>query len=331
MSPEKADTRRVGILLTNLGTPDAPTTSATKRYLAEFLSDTRVIEKPQWLWKIILYGVILNSRPRKAAKAYQTIWTEKGSPLLYHSKQQAQALQQALASINSNTILNVKLAMRYGNPSIEQGLKEILLDKPHSVLILPLYPQYSATTTASTYDAIFKTIKHIRDIPELKLLGAYYQHDQYISALANSVQEQWDKKGASDKLLISFHGLPEQYILNGDPYQSQCLISAKLLAQKLNLADDRWQCTFQSRFGVEQWIKPYTDKVLRTWAKQGINSVDVICPGFSADCLETLEETAMENKTLFLESGGSTFNYIPCLNDRDDHIELMKQIVISHL
>lgn len=331
MTAENKHSRHIGVLLTNLGTPDAPTPSATRRYLAEFLSDTRVIEKPKWLWKIILYGIILNVRPRKAAKAYQSVWDENGSPLLHFSKQQALALQQAFASIASDTKITVKLAMRYGNPSIEYGIDELLSEKPDSIVVLPLYPQYSATTTASTYDAVFNAIKHKRDIPELQLLGAYHQHDQYITALANSIQEHWDQHGQADKLLMSFHGLPQQYIDKGDPYQAQCLQTAELLAKKLNLPDERWKCTFQSRFGVEQWIQPYTDKVLQAWGQAGISSVDVICPGFSADCLETLEEIAMENRELYIEAGGKTYHYIPCLNDRDDHIELLKKIVQGHL
>lgn len=331
MTQEKKLSRHIGVLLTNLGTPDAPTPAATRKYLAEFLSDTRVIEKPKWLWKIILYGIILNVRPRKAAKAYQSVWTENGSPLLYFSEQQTHALQQLMSSDETDTHVSVKLAMRYGNPSVELGIKELLAEKPDCIIVLPLYPQYSATTTASTYDAVFNAIKDIRDLPEIQLLGAYNQHEQYITALANSIQEHWQQHGQADKLMMSFHGLPEQYIKKGDPYQSQCFQTAQLLAEKLELPEERWKCTFQSRFGVEQWIQPYTDKVLQAWGQAGIESVDVVCPGFSADCLETLEEIAMENKELFIEAGGKAFNYIPCLNDRDDHIELFKQIIEAHI
>ncbi len=329
MTAARPNNRRTGVLVSNLGTPDAPTPAALRRYLAEFLSDTRVIEKPRWLWKIILYGIILNIRPRRAAKAYQSVWTENGSPLMHHSTQQANALQQALNDNDSDII--VKLAMRYGNPSIAQGLQELMAEGVGRILVLPLYPQYSATTTASTYDAVFNTVKNTRNVPEIYLLGDYHQHEQYINALANSIREQWDRHGQSEKLMMSFHGLPKSYVTAGDPYQCQCQQTAELLAHKLQLADNQWRCTFQSRFGVEEWLQPYTDKTLEAWAKSGIKSVDVVCPGFSADCLETVEEIGVENRDLFIGAGGESFNYIPCLNERADHIDLLAQIIKSAL
>lgn len=317
---------KVGVLLSNLGTPDAPTPKALKKYLAEFLSDTRVIEKPRWLWKIILYGVILNIRPRRAAKAYQAVWTEEGSPLLKYSIRQSEALQAALSDVQ-NVEIHVELAMRYGTPSITNGIQSLLQKNIDKLIVLPLYPQYSATTTASVYDAVNQVMSKVRHIPETYLLGAYHDADDYINALADSIREHWEKNGRSARLLMSFHGLPKSYISSGDPYQEQCLETAQLLADKLQLSDKAWLCTFQSRFGVEEWIQPYADKTLEAWGAAGIESVDVICPGFSADCLETIEETAMQNRDIFLQAGGKTFHYIPCLNDRGDHIEMMANIV----
>jgi len=317
--------QRTGILLTNLGTPDEPTPSAVRRYLAEFLSDKRVIEKPAWIWKPILYGVILNVRPKKAAKSYQKVWTENGSPLLSISRQQAQQLQHSLDP-EQQTVF-VELAMRYGKPSISHAMNALRKHNVDRIIVLPMYPQYSATTTASTYDAIAAVIKKWRDIPSIDFLGAYYQHPDYIRVLADSVKNYRDTHGKSDKLLMSFHGLPEAYIKAGDPYQKQCLKTASLLAEKLNLHDDEWICAFQSRFGVEQWIKPYTDKTLEQWAQDGLESVDIICPGFPADCLETLEEMAMENRDIFLQAGGKSYHYIKCLNDQPDHIEFLTELL----
>jgi len=317
--------QRTGILLTNLGTPDEPTPSAVRRYLAEFLSDQRVIEKPAWLWKPILYGVILNVRPKKAAKSYQKVWTENGSPLLSISSQQVQQLQNLLDP-KQQTVF-VELAMRYGKPSISHAMHALKKHDVDRIIVLPMYPQYSATTTASTYDAVNAVIKKWRDIPSIDFLGAYYQHPDYIRVLADSVKHYRDAHGKSDKLLMSFHGLPQAYIKAGDPYQKQCLKTASLLAEKLNLHDDEWICAFQSRFGVEQWIKPYTDKTLEQWAQDGLESVDIICPGFPADCLETLEEMAMENRDIFLQAGGKSYHYIECLNDQPDHIEFLAELL----
>ncbi|NOY65951.1 MAG: ferrochelatase [Gammaproteobacteria bacterium] len=317
---------RIGVLLTNLGTPDAPTAKALRKYLAEFLSDPRVIEKPRWIWKIILYGIILNVRPKRAAKAYQKVWTENGSPLMEFSLKQSDALQKILTN-NPDADFIVELAMRYGNPSISHGIESLLQKNIDKLIVLPLYPQYSATTTASIYDAVSQTISKIRNIPEIILSGAYHNNDNYISALANSIKEHWTEHGQSERLMMSFHGLPKNYITAGDPYQEQCLQTAELLAEKLQLPDKSWACAFQSRFGVEEWIQPYADKMLESWAAGGTNSVDIICPGFSADCLETIEETAMQNRDIFLQSGGKIFNYIPCLNDRHDHIKMMSSII----
>jgi len=321
---------RVGILLTNLGTPDAPTPKALRKYLAEFLSDTRVIEKPRWLWKIILYGIILNIRPRRAAKAYQSVWTDEGSPLMKFSQKQAHELQMAFDEYQNATV-TIKLAMRYGNPSIATGINTLLQQGVDKLIVLPLYPQYSATTTASVYDAVSLAMSKIRHIPETILLGAYSEHPAYIDALAASINEHWQQNGRSERLMLSFHGLPKSYVTAGDPYQEQCQRTASLLANKLGLDDRSWACTFQSRFGVEEWLQPYADKTLEAWGAAGIESVDIICPGFSADCLETIEETAMQNRDIFIEAGGKTFRYIPCLNDRKDHIAMMHEIIANYL
>jgi len=322
--------QKTGVLLTNLGTPDAPTPSALRKYLAEFLSDVRVIEKPRWLWKIILYGVILNIRPRRAAKAYQSVWTDEGSPLLKFSQKQSEALQKKFDS-QSDADVVIKLAMRYGSPSINSGIEELLQQDIDKLIVLPLYPQYSATTTASVYDAVNLKLSKTRNIPETLLLGNYADDPAYIDALAASIQDFWNEHGQSERLMMSFHGLPKSYTEAGDPYQQQCLLSASLLAKKLKLDDRSWACTFQSRFGVEEWLQPYADKTLQAWGAAGINSVDVVCPGFSADCLETIEETAMQNRDLFIEAGGKDFQYIPCLNDRPDHIAMMYEIIKNYI
>ncbi|HEC29990.1 MAG TPA: ferrochelatase [Gammaproteobacteria bacterium] len=322
--------KHIGILLTNLGTPDSPTPSSLRKYLAEFLSDRRVIDKPAWLWNMVLYGIILNIRPARAAKAYRSIWTDEGSPLMKISKQQSAALGKKLAA-NNNPPVTLKLAMRYGNPSISQGIDELIKLKVDRIIVLPLYPQFSATTTASTYDAVLGALKNHRDIPEIDLLGAYHNHELYIEALANSIFDHWKKNGRSERLLFSFHGLPLSYIKAGDPYRKQCLDTVSLLARRLNLTGHDWLCAFQSRFGVEEWVQPYADKTLESWGQNGIKSVDVICPGFSADCLETLEETAVQNRKLFIEAGGESYSYIPCLNDRGDHITLLQRLIQSRL
>lgn len=319
-----------GVLLTNLGTPDAPTPPALRRYLAEFLSDPRVIEKPRWLWWLVLHGIILNVRPRRAARAYASVWTDNGSPLMDISRRQEAALQQLLDE-KSDQPIKVALAMRYGNPSIRTGLEILRKARANKIIILPLYPQYSATTSASTLDAVMDTIRHWRNIPELHFIRDYYTDQAYLDALANSIREHWQQHGQAEKLLFSFHGLPKRYVDAGDPYQQQCLCTAEMIADRLGLRGEQWLCAFQSRFGPEEWLKPYTDHTLEGWGKAGIKSVSVISPGFSADCLETLEEIAEENRENFQHAGGGEYRYIPCLNDRPDHIEMMAQLILKHL
>lgn len=319
-SPEK-----IGILILNLGTPDEPTTSAVRRYLKEFLSDPRVIEMPRLLWWLILNLVILNIRPARSAKAYREIWTDEGSPLLTISQQQINALKTEL-NASSSADIQFALGMRYGKPSIKDALNQLREKNVRKLLVLPMYPQYSATTTASTFDAIADELKQWRWLPELRFITHYHDKPGYIKALANSVRKVWQQKPAAEKLLLSFHGLPKRYLEAGDPYYCECTKTARLLAEELNLEKEQWQLTFQSRVGREEWLTPYTDKQLEEWAQAGINSVDVICPGFSADCLETLEEIAMQNCELFMEHGGKEYRYIPCLNDEPEHISFLAEL-----
>ncbi|MBI4006299.1 MAG: ferrochelatase [Gammaproteobacteria bacterium] len=318
-----------GILMINLGTPDAPTISAVRRFLADFLSDPRVIEVPKLLWWMILHGIILCIRPYRSAKAYQKIWTENGSPLLDTSKKQAAAIQDEIKQ-RSTANFKIVLAMRYGNPSLEGGLEKLRGANAQRILILPLYPQYSATTTASTFDAVSKVLKNWRWLPELRLINHYYNDPDYIHALAESVQSHWDENGRAEKLLFSFHGIPKQYADAGDPYPDECKMTARLVADKLQLKDAEWLVSFQSRFGPREWLKPYTDFTLKKWGGSGILSVDVVCPGFAADCLETLEEINMRNRAFFLEAGGERFSYIPALNDRPSHIKTLVKLILKH-
>lgn len=319
-----------GVLVTNLGTPDAPTRRALRRYLAEFLSDPRVVEFPRLLWKLVLHGVILNIRPARSAKAYARVWSAEGSPLLAISKKQAAALQEKLdQSINGP--VRVELAMRYGNPSIADALEKLRQAHVTRLLILPLYPQYSASTTASTFDAVSDVLKTWRWLPQLRMVMDYHRHERWLDAVVNSIREHWQANGQAQKLMMSFHGLPKRFLLKGDPYHCQCHDSARRIAEKLGLNEDQWQLVFQSRFGREEWLKPYCDKTLEALAREGLESVDMVCPGFSADCLETLEEVAMENRDIFLNAGGRQYTYIPALNDRADHIDALADLVSRNL
>jgi len=318
-----------GVLLSNLGTPDAASAPALRRYLAEFLSDTRVIELPKLLWWCILHGLILRTRPARSAQAYQKVWTEEGSPLLGISKRQAAAVQTALAEQFPASI-RVELAMRYGKPSIAAGLERLRQAKVQRLLIFPLYPQYSATTTASTFDAVADVLKTWRWLPELRMVRHYHDHTGYIDALAQGISEHWAMNGKPDKLLFSFHGLPKHYFLAGDPYYCECQKTARLVAEKLALGSEEYQVAFQSRFGPREWLKPYTDKLLQEWARSGIEHVQIICPGFSADCLETLEEIKLQNRDFFLHAGGKRFSYIPALNDQAIHIKVLTDIIAQH-
>lgn len=320
----------VGVLLTNLGTPDAATPAALRRYLAEFLWDPRVVEMSRPLWWMILHAVILRIRPSRAARSYQTVWTEEGSPLLVHARAQAAAVRSALETRLPGPV-RVAMGMRYGNPSIESALNELRSSGVERLLVLPLYPQYSASTTASTLDAIQGVFRRQRRIPDFRFIAHYHDHPGYIQAIANSIQDHWKQHDRAERLLFSFHGIPQRYFTNGDPYHCHCHKTARLVADALQLADNEWLLSFQSRFGREEWLRPYTDHILKDLAGKGVKSVQVVCPGFSADCLETLEEIAEENKGYYLEAGGERFGYIPALNTRPDHIEALTDLICQQL
>ena len=318
-----------GILLTNLGTPDEPTPAALRRYLAEFLWDPRIIEIPRPLWWLILHGIILRVRPPKVAVNYQKIWTDEGSPLLAISRHQAAALRQRLAEQCLGTVA-VAVGMRYGNPSIEAALDELREAHARRILLLPLYPQYSAATTASTFDAVAKTLRDWRWLPELRMVNHYHDHPGYIDALVSRIEVAWSEQAPAEKLLMSFHGVPKATLMAGDPYHCECHKTARLVAERLDLSPERWAITFQSRFGKAEWLKPYTSETLKDWAAGGVKTVDVICPGFSADCLETLEEIQEENRHYFLEAGGEQLRYIPALNDSPKHIDALVDLIMQH-
>lgn len=320
----------VGVLVANLGTPDAPDAPALRRYLREFLLDPRVIEIPRLLWWLILHLFILTTRPAKSAALYRKIWWKEGSPLLIISKRQAAALQEALDR-QVGTPVHVALAMRYGNPSIRAGLRELAEKGCRRILVLPLYPQYAAPTVGSTFDAVAAELTTWRWVPEIRTIHWYHDDPAYIRVLAASIREAWNNGGPAEKLLFSFHGIPQRYFEAGDPYFCQCHKLARLTAEQLGLPRDRWEVTFQSLFGREEWIKPYTNKTLEAMAGAGIRSLDVVCPGFSADCLETLEEIDGENREIFLHAGGERYRYIPALNDRPDHIQALAELVLRNL
>ena len=315
-----------GVLVTNLGTPNAPTASALRRYLGEFLADPRVVEVPRFIWWFVLHGFILRTRPKHSAAAYRKIWTESGSPLLDISKKQAAAIQKYLDD-HATGKFHVELAMRYGNPSIQSGLEKLQQANAQKIIILPLYPQYSASTTASTFDAVADILKTWRNVPELHLVKHYHDSPDYIDALTESITEHWQQTTRAEKLLFSFHGIPQAYFDAGDPYYCECHKTARLVAEKLNLDEKEWMLTFQSRFGPKEWLKPYTDITLEELAKSGIKNVDIICPGFSADCLETLEEIKIRYRETFLAAGGNKFSYIPALNERPAHISTLANII----
>lgn len=316
------------IVLMNLGTPDDATASGVRRYLREFLSDQRVVEIPAIIWQIILNVFVLSTRPKRVAHAYQSIWTPDGSPLLAILKQQAQKLSQHLTQNGTPTL--VVPATTYGNPNVKAVLADLQSQGVDNVVILPLYPQYSATSTAAAFDKVADYCKQQRNLPMTTFIKDYHDHPLYIQALANSVREFWAIHGQADKLLMSFHGIPKPFADKGDPYPTQCHTTANLVAQALALDESQWAISFQSRFGAQEWLRPYTDELLADWGKQGV-SVQVLSPAFSADCLETLEELAVENKDNFLQAGGKSYEYIPALNSRDDHIEMMAAIVKRYL
>lgn len=321
---------KVLIIVANLGTPDAPTAPAVRAFLKQFLSDQRVIEIPRFLWAIILNLFVLPFRPKRVAEAYAQVWSND-SPMREILLQQVAQIQQTLEHSNTNFDLSIVPAMTYGQPSIDAILKDAETQQFDHIILFPLFPQYSATSTAPLFDALAKWLLKQRNIPGLSLIRDYYQHPLYIQALANSVRDYQQLHGQPTKLLMSFHGIPQPYADKGDPYADRCRITAAKVAQALGLSDEQWAISFQSRFGKQEWVKPYTDQILKEWAEQGIQSVQVLSPAFSADCLETLEELAIQNAELFLNSGGQQYAYIPALNSRSDHIDLLAHLLEAQL
>ncbi|WP_332740387.1 ferrochelatase [Hydrogenophaga sp.] len=320
---------RTAVLLCNLGTPDEPTAPALRRYLAEFLSDQRVVEIPRFVWMLILHGIILRVRPRKSAAKYAGIWMPEGSPLKVWTERQATLLRGYLGERGHQ--VTVRYAMRYGNPSIASVMDELKAQGVTRVLVLPAYPQYSATTTASVVDAVATWAAKVRNLPELRFINRYHDHLGYIQGLAKSIRAHWAAHGQSEQLVMSFHGVPARTLQLGDPYHCECHKTARLLAEQLGLAKDRYKVTFQSRFGKARWLEPYTEPTLIELAGKGLKSVDVVCPGFTSDCLETLEEINMEAREAFLHAGGQSFQYIPCLNDRPEWIRALTDVAEQHL
>ncbi len=320
------------VLLVNLGTPDAPTPSAVKKYLAEFLWDSRVVDVARPLWWLILHGIILRFRPSRVAKNYQLVWTDEGSPLLAISKQQRAGLEAKLEETLGEKI-PVLLAMTYGSPSMEDVGREMRKLGVEKLLVLPMYPQFSSSTTAAAFDRLAASLKKCPHWPELRFIRDYATHPAYIRALAQSVRQSWQAKGknqSNDKLIMSFHGIPQRYTKKGDPYERHCNATADALAKELDLQEDQWKLTFQSRFGREPWLQPYTDETMKALGAAKTESISVICPGFSADCLETLEEIEGENREYYEEAGGKDFSYIAALNSRPEHIEMMQELVMQH-
>ena len=318
-------TGKAGLLLVNLGSPDAPTAKATRKYLAEFLHDYRVVDTTRWIWCPVLHGIILRLRPAKSAKAYQKVWaalggTEDGeAPLIRITRAQTAGVQNLLGDT-----VHVETAMRYGNPSISDGLNALKDKGCTKIAILPLYPQFAGATTASVYDGVAMALEQEMDVPELRFMRHYYDNPRYIKALADSINEHTaELNWTPDAIITSYHGLPQSYVDKGDPYQSECLETTDLLRREMNLTEDKLYTTFQSRFGPKAWLQPYTDKTLEALPAQDVKNVVIAMPGFAADCLETLEEIEMEARETFIEAGGKNFSVVPCLNDREDHINLL--------
>jgi len=337
--PSSGNAPAIGVLLCNLGSPDAPTPRAMRRYLCEFLSDPRVVEMPRWLWWTLLHGYVLRRRPAQSAARYGKIWTPEGAPLKVWSDKQAALLRGYLGE--RGCAVQVRAAMRYGTPSIAGRLDELKALGCTRILVVPMYPQYAGSTTASAMDAVAHWTRRVRRVPELRYVGDFHDDPGYIGALAAHVRRAWGNDGPPGKLVLSFHGLPEQMSRQGDPYPAQCRITAQLLAARLRLADDAWIVTFQSRFGHARWLQPATQTVLEQLGRKDAHRtgkgsafrrrVDVLCPGFVADCLETLEEIAQENRAAFLNAGGGEFSYIPCLNDDPAWIAALADLVQRHL
>ncbi len=325
-----AGTARTALLLVNLGTPAAPTTDAVADYLAEFLSDRRVIEAPRAIWWPILHGYLLRTRPRRSAEAYAKVWRDDGSPLLVFSEQLTAALA-ALVARRSGGRVRTALAMTYGAPAAMEVLVDLVREGVDRVLVLPLFPQYSATSSGAALDAVLRVVQRLRAPPEVRTINDYHAEPGYITALARSVQSHWARNARGAKLLLSFHGIPQRYAEAGDPYPDRCQATARLLARALDVAEDDLLVTFQSRLGRQPWLRPYTDVMVEQLARQGVESLDVLCPGFAVDCLETLEEVALRYRTTFLTSGGRQFRYIAALNASNAHVEALADIAMRNL
>ena len=320
---------KTAVVLINLGTPDAPTPSAVRKYLKQFLWDQRVVEIPRPIWWMILNLIILPFRSKTSAEKYASIWTNEGSPLLLHTKKQAMMLKGYLGERGHE--VHATFAMCYGSPSIPDVLTQLKADGYERILILPAYPQYSATTTASNFDAVAAHYQQTRNVPELRFIKHYHDHPAYIQALKASVLKSWENNGRPEKLVMSFHGLPKAFLMRGDPYHCECYKTARLLAEQLGISKDEYVVTFQSRLGRAEWLQPYTEPTVQALAKHGVKRIDVVCPGFLADCLETLEEIAMEVRQAFLTAGGQNFNYIPCLNESPEGLRALAEITEQHL
>ena len=321
---------KIGVLLTNLGTPEAPTAKALRPYLKQFLWDPRVVEVPRLLWWMILHAFILTTRPKKSAEAYSEVWTDRGSPLLYHLEDQVAGVAERLQAHWGDNIV-VKGAMRYGQPSIGSQVQALLGEGVQQLVVLPLYPQFGGPTTASTFDALSDELQGQRWLPDLRFVSSYHDHPAYIKAIADSIREHWDSHGRAEKLVLSYHGMPKRYLTEGDPYHCQCHKTSRLIGEMLELSEEEMITTFQSRFGREEWLQPYTDETLEALPSQGVTAVQVVCPGFSADCLETIEEIGMENRDIFLEAGGTRYEYIPCLNAQDGHLAALTDLINDEL
>ena len=327
---EHGTPEKIGVLLVNLGTPEAPTPTALRPYLKEFLSDPRVVEIPRLIWWPILNFIILNIRPKKSAEKYASVWTKDGSPLMVNSIGQLEGLKRLLMEANKKIV--VELAMRYGNPSIDSAILRMMDQDVQKLFILPLYPQYSGSTTATVFDKVFESIAKLRNPPSLRLRKSFHDHPMYIASIASDIEKYWSRNGKPDQLLFSFHGVPLRSLQDGDPYHCQCHKTARLVAEKLSLEDSDWTISFQSRFGKAEWLKPYTTSTIVKLAQErNIKKLHVICPGFISDCLETLEEINMEAREDFLEAGGSDFKYIPCLNFSENAIKLIHSLVLDDI
>lgn len=321
---------KVGVLLANLGTPEAPTARALRPYLQKFLMDRRVVEIPRFIWCWILHFIILVIRPRKSAEKYASIWKEEGSPLMVYAQQQ-KALFEAKLMQHLPAQCAVELGMSYGEPSIKRAIESLKAQQCDRILVFPLYPQYAASSSAAAFDAVWRVLLKTRNVPAIRTIKDYHDHPQYIQALATKIQQYWQQHGQPDKLVMSFHGVPRFHLEKGDPYYYQCLESGRLLAEALGLSEDKYEIAFQSRFGRQEWLQPYLAARLDALGKQKLNRIDVVCPGFSSDCLETLEEIAMEGKHLFQSAGGGDYHYIPALNAESAWIDAMHVIALEHL